>query len=251
MNGETTVPIKLNDQFTFLTGLNYESNTASFNPGRKVETIFGTTLKLGANIKHNANWSGTYVLLPKLSSDLKTISNQDFQIGACALMQYSKSTHLNYKFGAYVNADLFGPFIVPLLGIYYQNSTEKLEFKALLPVNLDLNYVIAKNTRIGFSFKGQVRSYHMNTPIEYEQNRYLVKSTNDLYAYLQYGFNNGLNFQLAFGRSLARSYRIYEEKVDFGMPLFYAGDNRTQLNSDFKDGWLFKLALFYRLKINS
>lgn len=249
MNGELNVPIRLNDQLTFLTGLTYEYNSATFNPGRTTESVFGTMLKLGANIKHSSNWSGTYVLLPKISSDLKKITHHDFQIGAYALMQYAKSTHLNYKFGVYANADLFGPFIVPLLGVYYLSSNEKLEVKAVLPVNADINYSIAKDARFGFSFKGQVRSYHLNSPIGSEQNRYLVKSTNDLYAYFQYGLNNGLNFQLAFGRSLARSYRIYDEKVNLGMPLYYAGDKRTQLNTDFSDGWLVKFALFYRLKL--
>lgn len=250
INGELTVPLRVNDQFNFLTGLTYEYLSVGLNPGRETESVTGITLKLAANIKHNSNWSGTYMLLPKLSSDLKEVNHQDFQVGGVALMQYTKSTHLNYKFGVYGNADLFGPFIVPLLGIYYLNSSEKLEVKAVLPLNVDLNYNIAKGARLGLNFKGQVRSYHLNTPIGLEQNRYLVKSTNDVYAYCQYGLNNGLNFQLAFGRSLARSYRIYDEKVSLGIPLFYFGDTRTQLNSDFSDGWLFKFSLFYRLKIN-
>ena len=250
VNGELTVPVQIKDQCTFLTGLMYEYNSASFNPGRKTESVSGITLKLGANIKHNSNWSGTYMLLPKISSDLKKLTHQDFQVGGIVLMQYTRSTHLNYKFGVYSNSDLFGPFIVPLLGFYYLNSNERLEVKALLPLGADVNYSIANGARLGLNFKGQVRSYNLNTPIAAEQNRYLAKSTNDIYAYFQYGLTNGLHFQLAVGHSLARSYRIYDEKVSFGMPLLYFGDTRTQLNTDFSDSWLLKFSVFYRLKIN-
>ena len=57
---------------------------------------------------------------------------------------------------------------------------------------------------------------------------------------------NGLNFQLGFGRSIGRSYRIYNEKVSLGLPLFNFGDSRTQLNADFSDSWFFKATVFYR-----
>lgn len=249
INGELTVPVPLNEQSTFLTGLAYEYNSASFDPGRKMESVTGVTLKLGTTIKHHSNWSGTYILLPKVSSDLKKLTHQDFQLGGIALMQYTQSAHLNYKFGVYGNTDSFGPFVVPLFGFYYLNSNEKLEAKLLLPLSADINYTVAKGARLGFNFKGQVRSYNLNSPIGIEQSRYLVKSSNDLYAYFQYDIANGLNLQVAVGHSLARSYRIYDETVNFGLPLLYFGDKRTQLNTDFSDSWSFKFGLFYRLKL--
>lgn len=249
INGNLTVPIVINDSFAFLTGITYENVSASFDPGRTEESMTGLTLKLGANVKHNSKWSGTYMLLPKISSDLKKISNRDFQLGGAVLMKYTKTDHFNYKFGVYGNSELFGPFIVPLFGFYYLNPSEKFEAKVLLPLSVDLNYSITKGVRFGLNFKGQVRSYHVNTPVGTEADRYLEKSAKDLYTYFQYGTKNGLNFQLGFGRSLGRSYHIYNEKVSLGLPLFSFGDNRTQLNTDFSDSWLFKVAVFYRLKL--
>jgi hypothetical protein len=78
VNGDLTVPIKMSDRFAFLTGITYENISASFDPSRKRESVTGITLKLGANIKYNSKWSGTYMLLPKVSSDLKKLSNRDF-----------------------------------------------------------------------------------------------------------------------------------------------------------------------------
>ena len=249
INGNLTVPIVLNDKFSFLTGVIYENISASFNPGRAEESLTGITLKLGANIKHNSKWSGTYMLLPKISSDFEHISNRDFQLGAAVLMKYIKTDHFNYKFGVYGNSDLFGPLLVPLFGFYYLSPSKKFEAKVLLPLSVDFNYSISKSTQFGLSFKGQIRSYNLNTPIANEADRYLVKSSKDLYTYIQYGTKNGFNFKLGLGRSLGRSYRIYNEKISFGLPLVNIGDNRTQLNTDFSDSWLFKASVFYRLKL--
>lgn len=249
MNADITLPLVINDNLTVLIGGTYEGTTASFNLGRDEETLTGITLKLGANIKHNDKLSGTYILLPKISSDLEKIASNDFQVGVVVIIKYAKSNHFNYKFGLYVNNELFSPFIVPMFGFYYLSPSEKFEAKVLLPLAVDLNYTVSENTRIGLNFKGQIRSYNLNTPIGNEANRYVARSTNDVYSYVQYELSNGINFQLGVGRSVGRSYRMYDEKVSLAMPLLYFGDNRTQLNKDFSDSWIYKISAFYRLKI--
>lgn len=249
INSNLTIPVVLNEKVTFLTGATYESTTASFNPQRANETLTGITLKLGANIKHNKKLSGTYMLLPKISSDMEKVGKNDLQAGAVVLMKYSKNDNFNYKFGLYGNSELFGPFLVPIFGFYYLNPTEKFEAKILLPLSADLNYSFRKNTRIGLNFKGQVRSYNLNTPIGSENSRYMARSSNDVYSYLQYGLSNGINFQIGIGRSVGRSYRMYNETVTFGIPTIYFGDNRHQLNTDFSDSWIYKISAFYRLNI--
>ena len=249
VNVDLIIPIELNDSFAILTGITYEMINASFVPNRKEESVIGLTLKLGANLKHNSKWSGTYLFLPKISSDLKKISNRDFQFGGAILMKYNKTNHFSYKFGVYGNNELFGPLIVPLFGFYYISPSEKIEANVTLPITVDLNYSIAKSTRFGINFKGQVKSYQINTVVATEGNRYLARTSNDLYTYLQYGMKNGLNFQLGFGRSIGRLYSFYTEKIALRLPPFNFGDNRSQLNSGFSDSWLFKLAIFYRLKL--
>jgi hypothetical protein len=247
--GDFTLPIVFNDHFNFLTGAIYENRSTSLNPGSAAVSVTALTLKVGANINHNSEWSGTYMLLPKIASDLEEISNSDFQFGAVALMKHTKNSHLNYKFGAYFNRELFGNFLVPMLGLYYLNPSDKLEVKVLLPMSGDINYKMAPQMRLGLNFTGQIRSYNLNTPIGDEKSRYVARSTNEVVTYFQYELKNGINIQPGIGRSIARSYRIYDEQVDFGLPLLYFGDNRTQLNTDFSDGWIFKVSTFYRLKL--
>lgn len=249
MNGNLTVPIKLNDNVAILSGVTYEMMNTSFNPNTSNTTISGLTLKAGVNIKHNDKWCGTYMLLPKLSSDFKNVGSKDFQFGGAVLMKYTKSENFNYKFGVYANSELFGPMIVPILGLYYLSPSKKFEAKLLLPLSADANYEIANNLKLGLNFKGQVRTYNLNRSKAGPSNEYVARSANEAYTYLQYEMDNGINFMAGFGRSIGRSYRVYDDQVNFGIPLTYFGDNRTQLNTDFSDSWLFKVGAIYRLHL--
>ena len=249
INGNITFPLVVNERTTLLTGINYENITASFNPGRAEESLTGVTLKLGVNKNFNTKWSGTFMLLPRISSDLEKLSKRDFQFGGIALMKYVKKPNLNYTFGLYGNSDFFGPFIVPLFGCYYLSPTHRFEANLLLPLSVDLNYRTSPNFRWGLTFDGLIRSYNINTPIANETDRYLVKSARDVYTYCQYKMKNGIHIQLGVGRSVGRTYLMYNEKVSLGMPLVYFGDDRKELNSGFADGWLFKTRVFYRFDI--
>lgn len=251
INADLTFPIVINDNFNILTGASFEHFSASFVSGQSEESITGITAKLGVNITHNEKWSGTYLLLPKINSDFEDISSRDFQFGGIVLMKYTKSDHFNYRFGLYANDELFGPLFVPVFGFYYLSPTEKFEAKILAPLALDLNYSISDNARFGLNFNGQVRTYNINTPVNTESDRYLEKSSNDLYTYFQYELKNGVNFQVGVGRAIGRTYRLYNEKITFALPLAKFSDNRTQLNSDFADSWLFKVGVFYRYKIEN
>lgn len=251
INADLTFPIINKQEFKLLSGFIYESTSAQFNPERIKENITGLTMKVGAKIDHNSKWSGTYLFLPKISSDFKNINTRDFQYGAVVLMSYQKSNNLTYRFGLYSNRELFGPFFVPIFGFYYLSPNKKFETKAVLPLSMDLNYGIFSNVRLGLNFRGQVRSYNLNTPFGNEAERYIHKSSQEIYSYFQYGLSNGIHFQFSLGRSIGRYFRIYEEKVSAAIPLVYFGDDRTQLNTDFSNGWLFKLAAFYRFIPNN
>ncbi len=248
VNADLSIPIVVTEKTAILTGLVYDLTHASFIPNAAKIALHGITLKAGLNIKHTSKLSGTYLFLPKLASDLRRINRTDFQFGGAVLMKYQKSKFLNYKFGVYANRELFSTILVPMFGLYFLNKSKKLEIKLLLPLAGDLNYVIANKMRVGLNFKGQVRSYHLND-LSGNKTTYLTRSTNDAFTYWQYSLDGGLNLQVGLGRSIARSYRMYDERVSFALPLVYFNDSRTQLNQDFEDTWFFKIGLFYRLDL--
>jgi len=243
-----TFPVLINTSDAILTGLIYERIQTKLFESEPEETFSVIGLRAGISKKHSENWSGTYILIPKLASDFESISAKDFQIGVIALMKYTKREDLNYKVGVYYNSELFGPLIVPLFGLYHLSSNKKLETNLTLPFLADVNYKLHERLNIGVNFFGQVRSYHLYELPESGKNGYVVKASNDLSTYLKFNLNRQLSIQTRLGYSIGRSYRVYDEsdKITVGSILIKIGDDRQQLNTDFSDGFVFQVSALYR-----
>ena len=241
---DITLPIKLNEQHTILTGLYLEKIQTRLHPLSEKIAVSTINLKMGYHRKHNKKWSGTYLLLPKISSDLENLSSNDFQLGGLVLMKYA-STTLKYNFGVYYNKELFGSFFVPLIGFYYQNKNKKLEINATLPIWADINYQLKSWLTMGTNFTAFVRSYAL------ANDTYVVKRTNEIFGYLQFHVKKNFLIQTKAGYSIGRSYQSYnnDDKVNVGVSAFRFGDDRTVLNPIFTDGLVFKIRLLYRFYI--
>ena len=247
---DLTAPIKCNESTSIISGLIYENiQTKLFSDGG-IRSFGALTIKLGLNKIINQRWSGTLVLLPKIASDFETLGNKDFQLGALSLLKFKKNDNLNYKLGLYYNSELFGPFFVPILGIYYLSPNKKMEANILLPLQADLNYKPHTLLDIGFNFTGQTRSYHLYGAKK-EENAYLTRTINEFAFYLKFNLTKSLSFQTKIGKSFGRSYRVYNEndKVTFGLPALFIGKNRKQLNTDFSDGTLIQFIFLYRFNL--
>jgi hypothetical protein len=96
---DLTVPVKINEGFSLLTGVIYEDiQTKLFADG--ITKNFGSTsVKLGFNKQLSEKWSTTVVALPKISSDYNSYNSKDFQMGGIALFKYKKRDNLNFKTG--------------------------------------------------------------------------------------------------------------------------------------------------------
>ena len=244
---DLTIPIKLNEKTSIITGVIYETiQTKLFEDG-DIKTFGSTTLKLGFNTKFNEKWSGTLIALPKIASDYKTIGNKDFQIGAIGILKLKKNDNLNYKVGLYYNSELFGPFFVPMLGFYYLSPNKKFEVNVILPLQGDFSYKIHSFISLGCNYNGLIRSYHLND----NNGSYVSKFSNELYAYLKFDVIKKMSFQTKIGQSIGRKYKVFAEndKVDYGLPLALIGGHRKQLNTNFSDGLIFQFVFFYRFSL--
>ena len=244
---DVTLPIKLNDNNAILTGFNIDQIKTKLHPLANYTTISTINLKIGFNKKHSDKWSGTYLFLPKISSDFKNLTSKDYQFGGLILMKYNKKNNLKYNVGVYYNSELFGPFIVPLLGLYYKSANDKFEANLTLPIWADVNYKLNNFMKIGANFSAFVRSYHLS-----ERNVYLVKKSNDVFGYLQFNLSKSILLQTKTGYSIGRSYKVYDDndKTNLAVSAFRFGDDRTVLNPTFKNGLLFKVRLIYRFHID-
>jgi hypothetical protein len=249
---DLTVPIVLNDRVSILTGGIYEGIRTQLYPDKERESIQSFTLKAGINWTHSEKWTGTYVFLPKVASDFQNpLTSKDFQFGAFGLMKYTHKPNLIYKFGIYGNTELFGPWVVPILGLYYLSPSQKFEANLTLPLTADMNYKLSSRFHVGANFFGLVRTYNLTQAVSdtTAQTGYVARSTNELYAYLRINLGKNSIIQLRAGGSLGRSYRVYydTDQVGFGMPLKYFKDSREQLNKDFEDGLIGQVVYIYRV----
>jgi uncharacterized protein DUF6268 len=247
---DLTLPVVINPSTAILTGLIYERNQTKLFESEPEEIFSVTGMRIGLSKKHSEKWSGTYLLIPKIASDFKDISGNDFQLGAILLMKYTKKENLNYKVGVYCNTEFFGPIIVPLFGLYYLSSSEKFEANLTLPFQVDANYKIHERVNVGINFNGLVRTYRLSSLPETNRPGYVEKSSNELFGYLKFNLSNSLCFYTRAGYSLGRSYRVYDasDKITVGSVLIKIGDDRQQLNTDFENGWVYQASLLYRFK---
>lgn len=252
IEADLTIPIKINDQFSLITGVIYENLQTKLFENEKMKNFGSSTLKLGVNRQFNDHWSGTLVLLPKIASDFVKIGNKDFQLGAIALLKYKKRDNLNYKIGLYYNSELFGPFFVPMLGLYYISPNKKLETNIMLPLQADVNYQLFPFMNVGINFNGQIRSYHLTAITPNYHSTYVTRSTNELFAYLKFNFTKSISLLTKVGQSIGRSYRVYDvnDKVDFGLPATFVGQKRQQLNTNFSNGMILQATLIYRFNLD-
>ncbi|SHG50548.1 hypothetical protein SAMN05443549_104263 [Flavobacterium fluvii] len=246
-----TLPIELNDKYAIITGGDFSLNKLQLFPDSGYNNLYLTRIKAGINITHSEHWSGTYILLPKISSDYVNLGMDDFYMGGVAVLKYKKNKNLSYKFGFYASDEAFGLFISPIIGIYYLNPNARFEINLYLPNDGDLNYKLTDKTKIGMDFVGRGKSFKLTT--DGVRSSYAENNSMEFSSYLQ---NNSLNknvlLRLKLGFS-TNSFEVYpiDQKIDFATSLFKFGDNRTQLNGNLSSSLFLKIEAIYRFDIAS
>jgi len=243
-------PVVIDEKNVLLTGLYANRIQVKLDPDISGDTSLNSIgLVLGINHTYSEKWSATYLVLPKISSDLNELSGKDFQLGLLSLFNYTKRSDLKYKIGLYANTERYSLSFLPLFGLYYQSPDKKFEANFTLPISADVNYQLFEKTKVGLSFDGLGSSYNMNKRLYIDKDTYAVKSSNELFAYLMFQLGNSFYVKPKLGYSIFRTYKVFEnnDKVDFSVGPFYVGDNRNQLNTNFEDGAIFKVEMVYRV----
>ncbi len=246
-----TFPKVLDEKNTFISTLLVESNSLRLDPTLNTKTTLASLgLALGFNHKYSDRLAITYLVIPKLATDLNAMTGRGFQLGALALATLKKNEHFNWKLGLYANTEEFGPFLVPYVGFYYLSPSKRFE-AYITTINGDLNYMLTDKLNIGGDVNGLTSSYALGEPVLNTQNPYFVKNTTEFFAYVRYPVAKNLFLKAKAGYSITRTYKVFEEndKVDLGLSLFFIGDDRDQLNTPLAKGALFKLELLYRFPL--
>ncbi len=105
-----TFPVVLNENHALITGADFSLNNLQLFPEAEYTSLYSTNLKLGLASTWSEKWSTTIVLLPKIASDYKNISGDDFYFGGFALLKLKKNENLKYRFGVYAITGSFWSF---------------------------------------------------------------------------------------------------------------------------------------------
>jgi hypothetical protein len=243
-----TYPIVLNEKNTFITGASFNQNKLQLFPEAEHTNLYSTLLKIGLASTFNDRWSGTIVLLPKIASDYRQISGDDFYFGGIGLLKFQKTEHLKYRFGIYATSEAFGLFTTPIIGWYYLSPNKKFEMDMSLPIAADVNYDVGFAT-IGIDYFGIGRSYNLEK--ENQAKVYVDQSSLEFAGYIQFNTLQKSVLLRAKAGYATSNYEVYADgdTIDLGISAFSFGDNRTPLNPDLSGGLFLKFEAIYRFHI--
>lgn len=244
-----TIPLPISKNHVLVTGADFSYNNLQLFPDAEFTSLYSSILTLGMASTWSEKWSTTIILLPKIASDYKHITADDFYFGGFALLKLKKNENFLYRFGFYASQEAFGLFTTPILGCYYISPNNRFEMDLSLPISADINYKLGATT-LGMDYFGIGRSH--NVHYENEPTLYADLSSLEFAAYLQFNtFNKSVLIRTKIGYS-SNDYEVYAkgDKLDLGVSAFSFGDDRTQLNPSLNGGAFLKLEMIYRYDLN-
>jgi hypothetical protein len=182
------------------------------------------------------------LVAPRLMSDFRNLDGNSFQLGGVATLEKKFHDDLIMSFGAMLNMERFGPYLVPLVNLEWRIS-KKWSIEGMLPVTARVNYKVNDNFMVGFNHFGLITTYYLGD--EAYDGDYLERQSIDLSLYARHRLFSIVYLEAMAGRTFGRTYKQFagDQKVSFAIPLVTFGDNRTAKNVTFADGMLLNLKL--------
>ncbi len=233
-------PHVIDSSSTLLLSLVYNRLNISPLELHSISGLFGLDRQLGDNTRLLA------LLIPKVSSDLKDFSKRDLQLGGLVILTNSIREDFAWKYGAYANADLFGPMLVPIIGFKWQ-ADPSLRIEASLPLSAHIRKTVSSNLITGIKYSGRKYSYNLS-----EASSYMEVGDNHVWAYADFYLTSSWILQVRAGHSILRSYAIYsnEETIAASLGPVNFGDDRPDPIYERKNGASFQIGLRYRYSID-
>lgn len=184
----------------------------------------------------NERWNTAFVAIAQ-SNALKTnwFEQNTFQAGGAIVNTFTKNEDFKIKFGVYGNAEFFGPYFLPLLGVDW-NINERLGLYGLLPSYLFLEYKIVPDKFHGkISFDTELSTYR-NQPMNYFR-------------------VNDNHIKMVFDLSLTKNIVLSAEAGHSVLRKFVAGVRRngkaSESDLNYRDAFLVRAGLYFRVSTES
>lgn len=192
-------------------------------------------------LSKNKKWKSVFLAIPKLSSDFKSTSTDNFQMGAVSIFTYVKNDSLKFKFGLYYNKEFFGNFFVPLVGVDWKINS-RFSLYGILPTSYKAEYKLSKNLYTGLNFRSFTRSYRFS---DGSNANYLRLAENQLKLFLDIYIKKFVVF-IEGGASLGFTTSLNEDINYQSQPNY----PYTSLFSKYKDNFVFNMGLAYRIRFD-
>ena len=226
-NVSFNLPLKFKNTDVLIISPFAEKWTAEIEPEHPKQSYYG----LGLPVSYLKNFKGSntsVITIAILRMNDEQIDNQGkLQVGGAALMFMKKKETLTWKFGLYVNGDLFGVFIMPLAGIDWKIN-EKSNLFGILPANLTYERKLGKKTYSGFTFRTFTNSYAKDTG-------YWRVDENQLGAFMDFYLTKNLVLNAEAGSSVLRKIRTGVER-------------KAKETWNVNDNIYFKISLAFRMR---
>lgn len=184
----------------------------------------------------NERWNTAFVAITGSNAVKQDWFKQNaLQAGGAILNTFTKNKDLKFKFGVYGNAEFFGPYFLPLLGIDW-NITSRLGLYGILPSYLFLEYKIIPDKFHGKLFvDAETISYRNKSRQFFRVNDNHIKMISDFYLTKQ------IVLSAEAGHSFLRDFKGGERK----------DGKTTQYNLDYHDDYLVRMGLYFRVSTES
>src|SRR4030095_717666 len=161
-NLSLSLPLKFRNSDILLISPFAEKWTAEMESKQPKQSYYGLVLPM--SYLKNFKGSNTSLAITAIvrMNDEKIDNHGSLQVGGAALMFFKKKADLTWKFGLYVNGELFGLFIIPLAGIDWKIDDRSNLF-GVLPANLTYERRMNNWIYSGFTFRTFTNSYARDT----------------------------------------------------------------------------------------
>lgn len=173
-------------------------------------------------------WSIVLTAIARMN-DSSISKKTNLQIGGAFIAGYKRNENCTWKLGVYVNNDLFGLFVMPLLGIDWKMN-ERNNLFGVLPGNLTYEHKINRHFYYGVNFRAITNSYGTT-------NGYWRIDENQLGVYLDTYLARNFVLNMEAGHSVLR-------KIRTGVKDVWKFDGKVN------DNVYVKLAVAYRVRFS-
>ncbi len=190
-------------------------------------------------------WQTLFLVIPRISSDMKELTAEDLQLGGVVVCTYQKQENLSYKFGLYYNREYFGNFFMPLAGLDWRVG-DRLNIFGVLPGSMNIEYRIGKRFYTGLAYRSITTSYRLSTA----QNSPYVREGHNFWGHNQLmGFwdwypMKKIVISTKLGHTSWRNYRLFHRNTKI------TREHSTTYNP-IQDGFFATLTLAYRIRLDN